>query len=492
MARPVKCARCGRDNDASFAFCLDCGQALRTAAAGAGPRHCTACGAALQAGFKFCALCGHAAPPPGRETPPVAPRVQPPGATPVTSLQVTVVEAAPRLCAVRHDGLPGLVLELSRPETLCGRTEGELRLADDPSVSPRHARFLRNGRNVQVEDLGSVNGTYLRLRAAHPVSVGEELRIGRQLVRLEPLPRPAPAPGGEQGGRVWGSADSGATLRLAQLLEGGGIAEIFPLRPGENMVGRDAGDVTFPGDRYVSARHAIIRVEPGGVTITDLGSSNGSFRKVMGTTDLVPGDQLLLGAQLLQAGRLVRTDRGRARVAQPNDFSFCSCSSLQRMQRVVTGRASRRLAEISSSHFSQMPKVPVSTRASALSILESRNFSRSRSRKIIDWLYSLEAWSISSGRSSVSKLASSVSVFFADASSWRFDSSSIVLNRFRSFLFKRLPPPRALGGRERPENLDVEGGTVKARRGTRARALTPPSAASILAPCRTAALTVSS
>jgi pSer/pThr/pTyr-binding forkhead associated (FHA) protein len=298
MARPVKCPRCGRDNDASFAFCLDCGQAMRPAGTGSSARHCTGCGAALQPGFKFCAHCGRATALPAGVAAPIAPRVQVPEVTPLTAVQVTVLEAPPRLCAVRHDGLPGLVLELDRPETLCVRTEGELRLADDPTVSPRHARFVRNGRQVRVEDLGSVNGTYLRIRGTHSVTVGEELRLGRQLVRLEPLPRPAP--GGGPGGRAWGSPDPGATLRLAQLLDGGGVGEIFPLHPGDNTVGRDAGDITFPGDRYVSARHAVIRVEAGGATITDLGSSNGSFRKVLGTTDLAPGDQLLLGAQLFR------------------------------------------------------------------------------------------------------------------------------------------------------------------------------------------------
>jgi pSer/pThr/pTyr-binding forkhead associated (FHA) protein len=302
MARPVKCPRCGRDNDATFAFCLDCGHAMRPTGAGTAARHCVGCGAALQPAFKFCAHCGRPATAQAAQAaqaaPPVAPRVLKPDVASVSSLQVTVLEPAPRLCAVRHDGLPGLVLELNRAETLCGRTEGELRLADDPTVSPRHARFHRNGRQVRVEDLGSLNGTYLRRRGTHQVTVGEELRIGRQLVRLEPLPRPAH--GDESRGRAWGSFDGGARLRLSQLLDGGGVAEIFPLRPGENTVGRDAGDVTFPGDRYVSARHAIIRVTPDGVTITDLGSSNGSFVKVVGSAELIPGDQLLLGAQLFR------------------------------------------------------------------------------------------------------------------------------------------------------------------------------------------------
>src|SRR6266498_1999790 len=125
------------------------------------------------------------------------------------------------------------------------------------------------------------------------------------------------------------------------------------------------------------------------------------------------------------------------------------------MQRVVTGRASRRFIEISSSHFSQIPNVSLSMRASALSILARRNFSRSSRRKIIDWVYSLEARSISSGRSSVSKLDSSVRVFLAESRSCLFDSSSIVLNRFMSFLFKRVTLASAalLGLHERTGKL---------------------------------------
>jgi pSer/pThr/pTyr-binding forkhead associated (FHA) protein len=301
MAKPVTCARCGRENDPSFSFCLDCGQPLKPAAPaqGGAETFCTACGTRLQPGFKFCGHCGT----PVGATPaaPGAPRPASSPAVPAARTAMHVPAAAPRvprLTTVRHDGLPGAVFPLEQEETTCGRLEGAVRLADDPTVSPRHARFTRQGGAIQVQDLGSVNGTYLRLKGSHRLSVGEEIRLGRQLLRLEPLPRPDRPD--ERGVKSWGAPDAGCTLRLAQLLEGGGLGEIFPLRAGENAVGREAGDVTFPGDRYVSARHARLDVGADGVTLTDLGSSNGTFVKVSGAAELSPGDQLLVGTQLLR------------------------------------------------------------------------------------------------------------------------------------------------------------------------------------------------
>ena len=80
------------------------------------------------------------------------------------------------------------------------------------------------------------------------------------------------------------------------------------------------------------------------------------------------------------------------------------------MQSVVSGRASRRFLPIGSSHTSQMPNVPSSIFFSARSSFVRRLFSRPRRRNSNDWRYSLEARSISSGRSSASRVMSSVSV----------------------------------------------------------------------------------
>lgn len=301
MAKPVRCARCGRENDPSFAFCLDCGQPLR-APPPAGEATCASCGAALQPGFRFCGICGK---PVG--APPRTPRVpasptgsRPHAAQPVAPPPSRVAAPASRfrLTTLRSDGMAGMSFALDKDEVVCGRTEGAVRLPDDPTVSPRHARFVQANGVLRVEDLGSVNGTFVRLKEPRRISLGEEIRIGRQLLRLEPLPRPAQAD--DRGVRPWGTPDPGFRLRLSQLLEGGGLGEIFPLKEGENLVGRDAGEVTFPSDRYVSARHARIEVAAGEVTLSDVGSSNGTFAKVSGQAELAPGDQLLVGGQLLR------------------------------------------------------------------------------------------------------------------------------------------------------------------------------------------------
>lgn len=307
MARPTRCPRCGRDNHPSFAFCLDCGAALErpdapppTPAPNRSP--CPSCGARLLPGFRFCARCGLPVAAPASATPaapsaPPTPRAAvPERPTAEASGAAPAVAGALRLVVVRHDGFAGASHPLDRGETICGRDDGAIRFPDDPTVSPRHARFVLGDAGLEVEDLASLNGTFLRLRAPRRLAPGDALRVGRQVLRLEAAPRPAP----DATPRPWGAPDPGHALRLVQLLDGGGAGEIFPLRPGENALGREVGDVTFPGDRYVSARHARLEVSGTGATVADLGSSNGTFVRVEGPTPLAPGDQLLLGAQLLR------------------------------------------------------------------------------------------------------------------------------------------------------------------------------------------------
>ena len=75
---------------------------------------------------------------------------------------------------------------------------------------------------------------------------------------------------------------------------------MFPLRTGDNLVGRLSGEVTFPQDGYVSSRHATITVHGGEISVKDLGSANGTFARIGGSAPLVNGDLLLVGEQILR------------------------------------------------------------------------------------------------------------------------------------------------------------------------------------------------
>jgi hypothetical protein len=64
---------------------------------------------------------------------------------------------------------------------LLGRgTSADIRL-EDPFASSRHARILRQGEVLVIEDLDSTNGTYLngeRLGGPQPLHPGDRIRIG--------------------------------------------------------------------------------------------------------------------------------------------------------------------------------------------------------------------------------------------------------------------------------------------------------------------------
>jgi pSer/pThr/pTyr-binding forkhead associated (FHA) protein len=207
-------------------------------------------------------------------------------------------QARPRVALrmVRADGGPESVVPMQRDVLTCGR-QADLSLPDDPFVLPLQARFFFSGARLALEDLGGASGVFVRLRQERELPAGGELRLGRQRLVLEPLAAPAPGPSGAQ---VWGSPDPGYRARLVQLLEGGLRGAAFPLREGDNLLGREVGDITFPGDGFVSGRHALLSVQGQRVVVRDVGSSNGTFVRLTAPVLVENGDQFLIGRQLLR------------------------------------------------------------------------------------------------------------------------------------------------------------------------------------------------
>lgn len=90
-----------------------------------------------------------------------------------------------RLRQITPAGVGRDLFHLTRPDVVLGRENGDFIFSDDEFMSRRHAQIsYRNGRG-HIEDLGSSNGTFLRLRGPHGLASGDLIRLGDELLRFE-------------------------------------------------------------------------------------------------------------------------------------------------------------------------------------------------------------------------------------------------------------------------------------------------------------------
>jgi len=74
--------------------------------------------------------------------------------------------------------------ELRGVETCFGRSKGDYTFPDDPYVSTMHARIRLQENQYFLEDLGSTNGTFARIRKRALAHDGDTVMIGQQLLRV--------------------------------------------------------------------------------------------------------------------------------------------------------------------------------------------------------------------------------------------------------------------------------------------------------------------
>ncbi|MSP60493.1 MAG: FHA domain-containing protein [Myxococcales bacterium] len=340
------CPACGAVNPHGMSFCKMCGTSILArpaAAAGpsaasavspsgmiapspgqAGPKlACAACGKQTPSGFTFCQHCGYklvvpdpaagnqAGRPLGLAPTMAAPSAvlqamaQAPAISPITARDLN---RHGRLVVIRRDGSDGDEHILLGKSFDIGRVDGSLLFPEDPFLAPRHAHFSFGDGAVRVRSFDRVNGIYLRLRGGCDLLQGDQIVIGKEVLRFEPLaPEECDPPSlVEHGVRLLGTVAREAWGRLRQITGSGTTRDVWHLVRPELVLGREEGDVTFPDDEYLSRRHAAIRrasQKPGGAwsaRLEDLNSSNGTFIRLRGEHELRAGDVLRLGDQLVR------------------------------------------------------------------------------------------------------------------------------------------------------------------------------------------------
>ena len=191
--------------------------------------------------------------------------------------------------------------------TLVGRDPGADLVIADSEVSSKHASFVPADGGIAVEDLGSTNGTFVngqRVTGSHQLRAGDRVQFGTTVVEVR-APTPAPA-----GGQVGPAAPQVTRVRRIPTMPvlvftGGQNAGTELPVGGQIVLGRDPGaaDVILDQDPDVSRRHATFSPAGAGLTVEDLGSTNGTFvngHRVTGTVALNAGDRVEVGGSVIE------------------------------------------------------------------------------------------------------------------------------------------------------------------------------------------------
>jgi len=93
-----------------------------------------------------------------------------------------------RMVQILEGGLRGAAFPLREGDHPLGREVGAITFPADGFVSGRHAVLRVTGDRLTVRDVGSSNGTFIRLSAPAFVDNNDQFLIGRQLLRVEMQP----------------------------------------------------------------------------------------------------------------------------------------------------------------------------------------------------------------------------------------------------------------------------------------------------------------
>lgn len=74
---------------------------------------------------------------------------------------------------------------LDKPETVVGRTGGDIVLGADGFVSSKHASFVVTDNDCTIKDLKSTNGSFVMVKGRVGINSGDHLLIGPHLLRFD-------------------------------------------------------------------------------------------------------------------------------------------------------------------------------------------------------------------------------------------------------------------------------------------------------------------
>jgi pSer/pThr/pTyr-binding forkhead associated (FHA) protein/ribosomal protein L40E len=248
---------------------------------------CKSCYSPVPTGHKFCGKCGTPVP----EESAVA--------TDPSYFGDMQTPGKAKLILIKGEGMDGISYHLNSTEHVAGRVEGPILFTEDKWLSPKHANFVYEDGKLLVRDEGSTNGVFIALRGDDTLKPGSVFMAGEQLFRVEEVGAYSDEAEAD-GTYFFASPRAEASFRVVQILEGGGDGMVVHAKENEVVIGREACDMNFPNDPYISGQHVKVALSGGSLVLVDMDSKNGTYIKVDKNRELTHGDYIFLGRQLLR------------------------------------------------------------------------------------------------------------------------------------------------------------------------------------------------
>lgn len=312
---PTTCPRCSSPALPGFAFCQQCG--FRLGAPEARPAPIDAQGATLAATGADAARVRASMPGPGPSPAPMGGGMGMGGMPPVAAMAPPAAPApayappaAPAAQAaswgtavsVNRDGSDGERFPLSGEYVVVGRAGADISFEQDRFLARTHARLEQTGDGCRVVPIDTQNGVFRKIDAPVELQNGATVLVGREVLRFEKVEpdEKTPDPLVRHGVALFGSPPREPWGRLLQMLPSGGVRDVRHMWDDEITIGREEGDLVYSDDAFLSRRHCTIGWDGTRAVITDLGSSNGTFVRLGGTTTVKNGEHVRMGDQLFR------------------------------------------------------------------------------------------------------------------------------------------------------------------------------------------------
>ena len=145
--------------------------------------HCPECGFVNAEGANYCQKCGaYLSRPEGTDEPTTMTyTVDESGEMHQVDIEEMVEQAGAALVIRAGGGRAGESFTLDDDKVSIGRTPEAGVFLDDVTVSRNHALLVRRRDGLYIDDLGSLNGTYVNRRRieSHALVDGDEIQIGK-------------------------------------------------------------------------------------------------------------------------------------------------------------------------------------------------------------------------------------------------------------------------------------------------------------------------